>query len=97
MGSYSFTRFCSAGLILHVCRFESSIFVVYHHQSEPNKTHDYEKPITSSKATSFKNFIFSRAFLCLALISINLWRIKSANTFTRLWLKMYTLHLNKSE
>ena len=22
MGSYSFTRFCSAGLILHVCRFD---------------------------------------------------------------------------
>ena len=53
----------------------------------------------SSGGNEFQEFFFSRAFLCLALISINLWLIKSesANTFTRLWLKMYTLRLNKSE
>ena len=88
MGSYSFTRFYSAGFILRVCRFESSIFVVFHHQSEQITG---EKPIMyRTKATSFKNIICSRTFLCLALISINLWRITSerANSFTRLWLKI---------
>ena len=68
MGSYSFARFCSAGFTLHVCRFGRRISCCVSILTR-------DKPITSTKATGFKYFIFANVSVVsvLALMSITLW------------------------
>ena len=61
MGSYSLTRFCSAGLILHVCRFDSRAAFLLYIITNPNQI----KPIINTckadnivKSNEFQEFYF---------------------------------------